>query len=80
MNSLFGGASEKAMTLRLPADDADALDVIARASGRPVTVEVREAIAAYITARKADPEFARKARVVADEWQTFAASCGESRV
>jgi len=47
----------KAMTLRLPAELADDLEVVAYVNEQPISTVVREAIAAHIEARTADPAF-----------------------
>lgn len=70
-------SGERAMTLRIPTADYEALVVVARAGGRPVSVEIREAVAGYVAARKADPSFAAEARRVADGWVRFADSCAD---
>lgn len=53
-------ANERVTTIRLPIALADALELVARAESKPVAVVIREAIAAYITKRRADPEFQRR--------------------
>jgi hypothetical protein len=47
----------KAMTLRLPADQAEALEKVAEVDGISVTEAIREAIDEHIAARAADTEF-----------------------
>jgi hypothetical protein len=47
----------KAMTLRLPADQAEALEKVAEVDGTSVTEAIRHAIADHIAARAADKEF-----------------------
>lgn len=47
----------KAMTLRLPADQAADLEAVARADDVPVAEVVRDAIAAHIDARRKDKNF-----------------------
>ena len=53
----------KAMTLRLPAEQAEALEKVAEVDGVSVTEAIREAIEQHIAARAADKEF--RARLAA---------------
>ena len=48
---------QKAMTIRLPADQAEALDTVAAVDGQPVSQVIRMAIAHHIEERKQDAEF-----------------------
>lgn len=48
---------QKAMTLRLPIEQAEALEKTAEIDGMSVTEAVREAIDAYIAGRTADETF-----------------------
>jgi hypothetical protein len=50
----------KAMSLRLTADQAAELEAVARTDEMPVSEAVREAIDAYIAARRADKEFQKR--------------------
>lgn len=50
----------KAMSLRLPADQAAELEAVARADEMPVSEAVREAIDAHIAARRADKDFQKR--------------------
>jgi hypothetical protein len=50
----------KSRTLRLPADQAEALEAIAGVDDVSVNEEIQRAIAAYIEARRADPDFRRR--------------------
>jgi len=50
----------KARTLRLPADQAETLEAIARIDEVSINEEIRQAIDAHIEARRADPEFRRR--------------------
>jgi hypothetical protein len=50
----------KARTLRLPTEQADALEAIADVDGRSVNEEIQLAITAHIEARRADAEFQRR--------------------
>lgn len=47
----------KSRTLRLPADQAEALEAIAGVDEVSVNVEIQRAITAHIEARRADPAF-----------------------
>lgn len=53
----------KAMTLRLPAEQAEALEKVAEVDGVSVSEAIREAIEQHISARAADKEF--RARLAA---------------
>jgi predicted DNA-binding protein len=52
----------KAMTLRLPPDQASALEAVAQVEGVTVAEEVRKAIHARIDALRADPDFQARLR------------------
>jgi metal-responsive CopG/Arc/MetJ family transcriptional regulator len=58
----------RATTIRLPEPLADELDLVARVDGVPVSEAIRLAISAYITRRRADPQFRERlrARIEAD--------------
>lgn len=47
----------KAMTIRLSADQADALETVATVDNQPVSEVIRAAIAQHIEVRKADQAF-----------------------
>ncbi|GAA1998194.1 ribbon-helix-helix protein, CopG family [Catenulispora subtropica] len=47
----------RAFTVRVPVEQAEALELIAKADGISVAEEVRGALQERIEARKADPEF-----------------------
>ena len=47
----------KAMTVRLPAQQAEDLDTVAAVDGQPVSQVIRMAIAHHIEERKQDTEF-----------------------
>lgn len=47
----------KAMTIRLSAEQAEALETVATVEARPVSEIVRAAITEHIDARKKDPAF-----------------------
>jgi predicted DNA-binding protein len=52
----------KAMTLRLPPEQASALEAVAQVNGVTVADEVRKAIQARIDALRADPDFQARLR------------------
>jgi hypothetical protein len=52
--------TQKAMTLRLPDEQARELEVVATADGVSVTDAIRAAIEAHIEARRQDDEFQRR--------------------
>jgi hypothetical protein len=54
--------NRKAMTLRLPPDQASALEAVAQVNGVTVAEEVRNAIQARIDALRADPDFQARLR------------------
>lgn len=47
----------KAMTIRLSADQAEALETVASVEDRPVSDVIRAAISQHIDARRNDPAF-----------------------
>jgi len=47
----------KAMTIRLSAEQAEALETVATVEARPVSEVIRAAITEHIDARRKDPEF-----------------------
>jgi len=47
----------KSMTLRLPHEQAEELELIAAIDGKPMSEEIREALAAHAQRRLQDPEF-----------------------
>jgi len=50
----------KSRTLRLPADQAEALEAIAGVDEVSVNEEIQRAIAAHIEARRSDPDFRQR--------------------
>ncbi|HEV8651437.1 MAG TPA: hypothetical protein VG276_19075 [Actinomycetes bacterium] len=54
--------SRKAMTLRLPPEQASTLEAVAQVNGVTVAEEVRAAIQARIDALRADPDFQARLR------------------
>jgi predicted DNA-binding protein len=57
----------KAMTLRLAADQAAALEKVADVDGVPVSQAVRDAIERHIEERRRDPEFGKRLREYAEQ-------------
>lgn len=53
---------QKAMTVRLPADQAMVLEAVAEADGIPVADEIRTAIDELIQKKRRDPEFQERLR------------------
>ena len=49
-------------TVRLPAEQAAALEAIARVDDVPVSEAIRDAVAAHIDARRGDAEFMTRVR------------------
>lgn len=49
-------------TIRQPAEQADELEFVARVDGVAASELIREAIAAHLQARRADPEFQARLR------------------
>lgn len=47
----------RALTVRLPEQQSDDLDLVAEADGKPRAEVIREALAEHVARRKADPEF-----------------------
>lgn len=52
----------KSMTLRLPREQAEDLELIATVDGRPMSEEIREALLAHVERRRSDPDFQARAR------------------
>ena len=52
--------TQKAMTLRLPAEQADALELVAQVDGVSVSQAVRDAIDSHIDSRRADDGFQQR--------------------
>lgn len=53
----MSNAETRSFTVRVPVEQAEALELIAKADGISVAEEVRGALQERIKARKADPEF-----------------------
>ena len=61
--------TQKAMTLRLPADQADALELVAQVDGVSVSQAVRDAIESHIDIRRADDGFQQRLAVSMSRYQ-----------
>ncbi len=61
-----GLMARKNMTLRLPAEQADELEAVARAEGISVSDAVREAIAELIARKRKDKAFRERLRAVVE--------------
>ena len=57
-------AEKKSLNLRLEADQADKLAIVAQIDGVAITQAIRDAIDDYIEERAADEEFRRRSRAV----------------
>jgi predicted transcriptional regulator len=53
---------QKVMSIRLPGDLAGELEAVASVDDKPIAQEIRDAIKAYLAARRADPEFQKRLR------------------
>lgn len=62
-------SKSRVTTIRQPEDQADELEFVARVDGIPASELIRDAIADYLAARRADPEFQDRlrARIEADK-------------
>ncbi|MBI4172304.1 MAG: ribbon-helix-helix protein, CopG family [Actinobacteria bacterium] len=56
--------AKKSMTLRLPVEQAEELEVVARAEGISVSDAVREAIAEHVERKRKDSVFRERLRTV----------------
>jgi len=61
----------KAMTIRLSADEAEALDTIATVDDQPVSAVIRAAIADHIQSRRKDKDFQDSLKKRIDRAQRF---------
>ena len=61
----------KAMTIRLSAEQAEALETVANVEQRPVSEVIRAAIAEHIENRRKDPEFQDGLRARIDRARRF---------
>ncbi len=57
-----GSKTNKALTLRLPVDQAEVLEAVAGVDEVSVNEAIRRAIAAHIEARRQDDEFRKRLR------------------
>ncbi len=57
-------AVRKSMTLRIPTEQADELEAVARAEGITVSDAVREAISEHIARKRKDKAFRERLRAV----------------
>jgi predicted transcriptional regulator len=57
MGYIYAVKPAKAMTIRLSAEQAEALETVARVDARPVSEIIRAAITEHIDQRKKDPAF-----------------------
>lgn len=60
----MSGDSHKAMTIRIPRDQREDLEMVATVDGKPMSEEIREALIAHVQKRRADPEFQKRLREV----------------
>jgi hypothetical protein len=71
----------KKLLLRLDDTLAGQLEAVARVDRRPITDEIREAIAAHVEARRADPDFQRRLHETMErDRQSYEELCGPSAV
>lgn len=61
----------KAMTIRLSADQAEALETVATVEQRAVAEVIRAAITAHVENRRQDPQFQEELRGRIDRAQKF---------
>jgi len=64
----------KAMTVRLPADQAEALATVASVENRPVSEVIRTAITEHVNARRRDPKFQQDLRASVERAQRLLAA------
>ncbi len=62
---------QKAMTVRLPADQASALEAVAEADGMAIADEIRTAIDELIEKKRRDPEFQERLRASLERHKTI---------
>jgi hypothetical protein len=63
------GMAQKAITVRLDADQAADIEVVATADGVSVAEEIRQAVADRIDARRRDPAFQERIRSIIEQNQ-----------
>jgi hypothetical protein len=61
----------KNMTLRLPREQADELELIASIDGKPMSEEIREALEEHVKNRRRDPEFQARLKRSQDRLSQF---------
>ena len=59
------------MTLRLPREQAEELELIAGVDGKPMSEEIREALEQHVKTRRADPEFQARLKRNRDRLSEF---------
>ncbi|MFI0141453.1 MULTISPECIES: ribbon-helix-helix protein, CopG family [Streptomyces] len=64
----------KAMTVRLPIDQAEALATVASVENRPVSEVIRAAIAQHVDTRRRDPDFQRELKASVERAQRLLAA------
>ena len=64
----------KAMTVRLPADQAEALATVASVENKPVSEVIRTAIAAHVDTKRNDPGFQHDLRASVERAQRLLAA------
>lgn len=62
------------MTVRLPADQAEALATVASVENRPVSEVIRTAIAAHVDTKRNDPKFQRDLKASVERAQRLLAA------
>lgn len=55
-------SKSRVTTIRQPEDQAEDMEFVARVDGMPASELIRDAIATYLEARRADPEFQNRLR------------------
>lgn len=66
----------KAMTVRLPVDQAEALATVASVDNTPVSEVIRAAIAEYVDMRRRDPGFQRELKASIERAQLLLTADG----
>lgn len=61
----------KSMTLRLPREQADELELIASVDGKPMSEEIREALEQHVKNKRRDPEFQKRLKRSQDRLRTL---------
>lgn len=68
----------KTLTVRLPEEQAQEIEAVARVNGVPVAEEVRAAIAAHIAARRKDEAFRGRLRASIERNKTILEKLADS--